>query len=155
MPTRLHIRRCRRTDLPAVMRLLAAAGTPLPVPDRRTLHRFRRLVADLGSDLYLALVDDDTVGLLHVTYARQLVRPPLARVECLLVSPAARRRGIGRALLGFAEDRARRRGCGAIRWSLPAEDPAARHFAENAGLLHTETTVSRPLQAAGNDREPE
>jgi len=151
MPARPRIRRSRRTDFPAVLRLLAAAGASLPPPDRTTLHRFRRLVADLGSDLYLALVDDEAVGLLHVTYARQLVRPPVARVECMLVAPAVRRQGIGTALLAWADGRARRRGCGALRWALPPEDPAARGFAERAGLLHTETTVVRRLEVARDD----
>lgn len=155
MPARPHIRRIRRTDLSALMRLLAAASAPLPAPDRRTLHRFRRLVADLGSDLYLALLDREPVGLVHVTYARQLVRPPTARLECLLVAPAVRRRGVGAALLAFAEDRARQRGCHSLQWTLPEADGGSSAFAERAGLLHTGFNVGRCLRPAGGDQEAE
>jgi GNAT superfamily N-acetyltransferase len=131
---RVHIRRGRRTDFTAVMRLLAASGVAVPVPDRATLRRFRQLVADLGGDFYLALVDDAVVGLVHVTYARQLAAPPSARLDQLVVAPAARRRGIGSALLAFVEQRAHRRGCSAFTCSVPDMDATARAFLDRAGM---------------------
>ena len=151
MSLRPRIRRSRRTDFPAVMRLLAAAGVPLPPPDRTTLRRFRRLVADLGSDLYLAVLDDAAAGLVHVSYTRQLAHAPTARIESLLVDPARRRQGIGSVLLAFADRRARRRGCASLCWSLGTEDRASRRFAEHAGLLHTEVGVTRRLTPGGDD----
>ena len=131
---RVQIRRGRRTDFTAVMQLLAASGAAVPPPDRTTLRRFRNLVNDLGTDFYLAVVDGALVGLVHVTYARQLSLPPAARVEQLLVAEPFRRRGVGSALLAFAEQRAHRRGCGLLSCVLlPAESPA-RCFVEKAGL---------------------
>jgi GNAT superfamily N-acetyltransferase len=131
---RVHIRRGRRTDFTAVMHLLTASGVTVPVPDRATLRRFRQLVADLGGDFYLALVDDAVVGLVHVTYARQLAVPPSARLDQLVVAPSARRRGIGSALLAFAEGRARQRGCSAFTCVLPDGDTVARAFVDTAGM---------------------
>lgn len=119
---RVHIRRARRTDFTAVMALLATSGVAVPAPDRATLRRFRQVVADLGGDFYLASVDDVVVGLVHVTYARQLAAPPSASLDQLVVAPAFRRRGIGAALLVFVERRAQQRGC--ITFSIVASDTA-------------------------------
>jgi ribosomal protein S18 acetylase RimI-like enzyme len=131
---RVHIRRGRRTDFAAVMRLLAASGVAVPVPDRATLRRFRQLVADLGGDFYLALVDDAVVGLVHVTYARQLALPPSARLDQLVVAPNARRCGIGSALLAFVQQRANQRGCSAFSCIVPDADAVARAFLDRAGM---------------------
>ena len=130
---RLHIRRGRRTDFTAVMGLLAASGLPIPPPDRATLRRFRHIVADLGADFYLALVDGDLAGLVHVTYARELTMGQRAGLDQLLVAKAFRRRGIGTALLDFAQRRAQGRGCSALCCALPSA-AAAHHFLEKAGL---------------------
>ena len=129
----LHIRRSRRTDFTAVMGLLAACGHPVPPPDRATLRRFRHVVADLGADFYLALVDGEIVGLVHVTYARGLTMGQRAGLDQLLVADAFRRRGIGAALLEFAQCRARGRGCTALYCALPMAS-AGRGFLTKAGL---------------------
>lgn len=130
---RLHIRRGRRTDFTAVMGLLTACGLPIPPPDRATLRRFRHIVADLGTDFYLALLDGALAGLVHVTYARELTMGQRARLDQLLVAEAFRHRGIGTALLDFAQRRAQGRGCTVLRCALPMASPA-RHFLEKAGL---------------------
>jgi N-acetylglutamate synthase-like GNAT family acetyltransferase len=131
---RVRIRRGRRTDFMAVMQLLAASGAPVPPPDRATLRRFRHLVADLGADFYLALVDGALAGLLHVTYVRQLAAPPAARVEQLVVATVLRRGGIGASLLRFAQQRARQHGCGTLSCAPGDGAPAARPFLDQGGL---------------------
>lgn len=129
-----RIRRARRTDFTDVMRLLASVGVPLPPPERATLHRFRNLVADLGNDPYLAVVDGRMVGLVHVTYARQVVQRPCARLETLVVAKEFRRRGIGGDLLALAVRRARQRGCGTLSCpDVPGDAAVAALFAR-AGL---------------------
>lgn len=131
---RVRIRRGRRTDFRAVMNLLAASNVAIPPPERATLRRFRNIVADLGGDFYLAVVDGTLAGLVHVTYARQLAVPPGARLDQLLVADPFRRRGIGSALLAFAQRRARQRGCGTFSCALPAADSPPRQLLEKAGL---------------------
>ena len=145
---RVHIRRGRRTDFTAVMALLAESGGTVPVPDRATLRRFRQLVADLGGDFYLALVDDAVVGLVHVTYARQLAAPPSALLDQLVVVPACQRRGIGSALLAFAERRARQRGCSTFTSLVPhATNGGVRTFLERSGLAPRGVQFLKPLRA--------
>jgi GNAT superfamily N-acetyltransferase len=120
LPRPHRIRRARRTDFVAVMELLATSGVPVPPADRATLRRFRRIVADLGADLYVAAIDEKIVGIVHVTYARQLTGPARAHVEALLVAPPVRRRGIGSSLQAFIISRACRRGCDTLVWAAPA-----------------------------------
>ena len=142
---RVQIRRGRRTDFTAVMQLLAASGVALPAPDRATLRRFRNLVNDLGTDFYLALVDGALAGLVHVTYARQLSAVPLARLEQLLVAKPLRRHGVGTALLAFVQQRARRRGCGALSCVLAPTEWPARQLLEKAGLRPDGESFAMPL----------
>jgi GNAT superfamily N-acetyltransferase len=131
---RLHLRRCRRTDFVEVMRLLSNDASPAPIPDRRTLRRFRGIVNDLGGDLYVALVDDRLVGLVHVTYTRQLTLTPRAQLDRLIVDPEHRSHGVGSALFELALRRAIGRGCGTLQCSAPpAEGPAAR-FLTRVGM---------------------
>jgi len=130
----VHIRRARRTDFTAVMKLLGTSGATVPPPDRATLRRFRNLVADLGTDFYLALVDETLAGFIHVTYARQLSVLPQAQLAQVLVAPDLRRRGIGSALLAFVRQRARKRGCGTLCCAVGMPESAARGFLEQAGL---------------------
>jgi GNAT superfamily N-acetyltransferase len=111
----IHHRRARRTDFDAVGAILRAADAPAPRRDRAGLHRFRRVIADLGADIYLAEADGRLLGIVHVSYVRHVNRPPEARIELLIVDPPTRRQGIGRGLLALAAARARRRGCGALR----------------------------------------
>ncbi len=145
---RLHVRRGRRTDFTAVMALLAGTGIRVPPPDRATLRRFRSLVADLGTDFYVVEVDGTLAGLVHVTYGRQLTVLPRARIEQLLVAEPFRRRGIGTALVEFARNRARRRGCSGLYCtpSFPS-DPAAAGFLENSGLHAGGTCFGQDLSA--------
>jgi ribosomal protein S18 acetylase RimI-like enzyme len=110
-PSPIRLRRVRRADSAAVGALLAAAGAGTLPLDRATLRRFRRLVADLGADCYLAERDGALVGLVHVTYTRHFFEGQRATLALLVVDPDARRQGIGQALTDLALRRARRRGC--------------------------------------------
>lgn len=126
-------RRARRTDFDAVCGVLAASGLPAPTRERGALRRFRRLVADLGADLYLAERGAVVLGLVHITYTRPLSRPPHACIELLVVTPAARGQRVGHGLAGLAAARAQRRGCVALRCSVGTGDDGARAFLALAG----------------------
>ena len=145
-----HIRRARRTDFTAVMGLLVRSGLPAPPPDRPTLHRFRALVADLGTDFYVAEVDGTLVGLVHVTYARQLAVPPVARLDQLLVAEAFQHRGIASALLAAMERRAHRRGCSHMACALVAgAGPSGRGLLQKHGFRPAGERFELAFDAAG------
>ena len=116
--TGVRVRRGRRRDLAQLQSLLGAAS------EERLARFFRRILKDLGNDVYVA--EDGTgeiVGLVSVVYARTLVR---GGVSAMLDGARARRKP-AEPLLGelvaFAEERARKRGCRRLTaWVDPADD---------------------------------
>jgi len=132
-PVVIQHRRARRTDVDAISAILTASRLPAPQSDRAGQRRFRRIVADLGADLYLAVAAARVVGVVHVSYARHLIAGPQARLELLIVAPDARRRGIGKGLAALAAMRARRRGCAALRCGAAAETDDGRAFLSRLG----------------------
>lgn len=145
------IRRGRRTDFTATMAVLAAAGVPVPPPDRATLHRFRNIVADLGADFYVAVEAGTVVGVLHVTYNRRLTTAARAHVDLLCVTPAHRGRGVGAALLHFARRRASGRGCAVLVHDLAPGNDAGRRLLTRHGLQPQAETWVLPLTTEGAD----
>jgi hypothetical protein len=129
-PRPIRCRRARRTDADAIFALLAPAASA--DPDRRTRHRFRKLVADLGADCYVALRDQAVVGVVHVTYARHLLDGQRATVE-LLRAAGDQQDDVVRALAGLVGERARRRHCQQIDWRDAPAGTAAQAFAQALG----------------------
>lgn len=146
MPVRC--RRARRTDFVELMRILAESGLPVPPADHATLKRFRRIVSDLGGDLYLAMDEERTVGFVHVTYARQVATAARARIEALVVAPGARRCGVGAALLALVLGRARRRGCARVDLADPPP-PEVRAFLAAGGWHESGASFSLFLGGCG------
>ncbi len=122
--TAVRIRRAHWRDFDAVASLVARCGAGTLVPERRTLRRFRHIVHDLGNDLYLAFLQDDLVGLVHIVFVRELVAPRRAEICSILVSPEAAQAEIGQVLLSFARKRARKRDCEVLLARAGATDYA-------------------------------
>lgn len=125
----IRCRRARRTDAEAILALLTA----IPDADRRTRHRFRKLIADLGADCYVATRDEVVIGVVHVTYARHLLDGQRATVE-LVRGADGHEADVGRALAALVRERARRRDCQRIDWRETPQDAAAAAFAAALGL---------------------
>jgi ribosomal protein S18 acetylase RimI-like enzyme len=124
----IHIRRGRRTDYAA---LAALCSWPTTGASPRRL--FRRAVADLSFDLYVAEETGRTIGMVAVSYVRVLaLGGQRATLEDLVVDPARRRAGVGRELAEFAIRRARRRGARAFE--ARSADEAAGVFLERLGF---------------------
>jgi GNAT superfamily N-acetyltransferase len=134
MQTRpIRHRRARRVDFDAIRALIEACGLPVPSTERAALRHFRRVVADLGGDLYVADVDAHVLGVVHVTYSRHLAGPPHGSLELVAVAPDARGQGIGRGLVAFVAGRARRRGCVALRCGAPPASDGVHTFLLRTG----------------------
>jgi len=111
-----RVRRGRRHDLGAVRTLLGTDDLPPKV--------FRRLLADLGADVYVAEdAGGAIVGLVSVAYARSLVR---GGASALLDGARAAHPPILEGLIAFAEERARRRGCRRLAAWVEPDDGALR-----------------------------
>jgi hypothetical protein len=99
-----------------ILRLLAQSEEATPVPDRAMLRRFRRIVSDLGNDLYVALIGELLVGFVQITYRRHITLGLRGRVESLIVNADERAREVAMSLAILAEQRARRRCCFDLRY---------------------------------------
>jgi GNAT superfamily N-acetyltransferase len=108
-------------------------GTPLPAPVRE------RLVAGLRAHpttlVLLAFDHDDAVGVAVCFFGfSTFAARPLLNVHDLAVVPAARRRGVGRALLAAAEARARARGCCKLTLEVLDRNAPARALYSSVGF---------------------
>ena len=118
--TDVRVRRGRRRDLEAL-------GRTLGVPVAGRLARvFRRILADLGNDVYVAEdAGGELVGVVSVVYRRSLVQGGLAAVlDGVRTHPGAV--SLLDGLVAFAEERARRRGCRRLTACVAPEDGAVR-----------------------------
>ena len=95
--------------------------------------------------------DGHVVGLAALTIGWQLPHArPLARVTALVVAPAARGGGVGRALLARAEALAVEAGCEGLELTsaLRPERAAAHRLYESLGYERTSARFWRPLPRA-------
>ncbi|WP_238258684.1 GNAT family N-acetyltransferase [Methylobacterium gnaphalii] len=74
---------------------------------------------------------------------------PVSEISTLLVSPDARRRGIGRLLLKAAARAARQAGCETIRVSGVPPKSELQQFCAANGFLSEGVCLHRPLRKAG------
>ncbi len=109
-----RVRRAQRRDFAGVAELCSRLGVGVLGTDRRTIRRFRRIVADLGNDLYLAEVGESLCGLVHIVYARELLGPPRAEVALLLADDPTGTGEVRARLLACALQRARKRQCSRV-----------------------------------------
>jgi len=138
----IRIRRGRRTDYEA----LSALGSWPRVDESpaRSIRLFRHVVSDLAYDLYVAEDGEMPVGLVAVSYVRELaLGGQRATLEQLIVHPERRGTGIGKLLLDFVLRRAAKRGARAFE-ARPA-DEAAERFLGHAGFRPSGARYASPI----------
>jgi GNAT superfamily N-acetyltransferase len=116
MMTGLAIRRATESDVPALLRLYSQldpdGGQILPVDAAAAIMRRMATYPDYG--VYVAT---DVQGALVGTFALLVMDnlahrgAPSAIVEDVCVDEPLRRRGVGQAMMAFAMEHARERGC--------------------------------------------
>jgi len=138
--TSFKLRRARRTDAGALVRLIVALAEfeKLSPPDAEAQARLVRdgFGAQPRFETWLAFADgaSDPVGyaIFFETYSTFLARPTLY-LEDLFVLPAFHRRGIGSALLRHCIQTAYERGCGRMTWTCLDWNTKAQSFYEGLG----------------------
>jgi GNAT superfamily N-acetyltransferase len=104
------VREARPEDAEALASLVAELGYPDEV--ERVAARAVAFAAEPASILFVAERDGQLLGLVSATVMPLLHEDgSWCRVSALVVAEAARREGVGRALVGAAEAFARSRGC--------------------------------------------
>lgn len=119
-------------------------GVPL---DTAYLEAFARIDADPQHRLVVAESDGVVVGTLQLSFLPHvvLVGGERAQIEAVRVRSDRRGDGVGEAMVRWAIDEARRRGCRLVQLTTNAERGEARRFYERLGFEPTHVGMKLPL----------
>ncbi|MEV5300545.1 GNAT family N-acetyltransferase [Amycolatopsis methanolica] len=146
----IHIRRARRSDVEEIVAMLADdhLGAQREAPgDPAYLRAFEAIDADPGQLLVVAERDGDVVGTLQLTFIPGLSRRGATRalVEGVRVRSDQRGGGLGAALMEWAVEESRRRGCTLVQFTSDASRTRAHRFYERLGFEATHLGFKLPL----------
>ena len=147
-----RIRDAREEDVPAVVALYAddelgrtREQLTDPLPDAYW-RAFEAIRSDPRHRL-VVLDDGEVAATLQLSFLPHLVRVGTERAQIEAVRVAAHRRGqgLGRALLEWATDEARRRGCGLVQLTTDASRTDAHGVYEALGFAATHVGMKLAL----------
>ena len=135
----LRIRPARREDLAAVVALLQEDRLhpdPIDPMPAGYVAAFEELLADPDNTVVVAEREGLVVGTFQLTFIRQLMRRGclVAQVEAVHVGIPHRSHGIGEAMMRWAIDQARRRGCLRVQLTSNKVRDRAHRFYERLGF---------------------
>jgi GNAT superfamily N-acetyltransferase len=153
-PAAITLRAARREDVAAIVALLAddALGAEREVvcdpPAARYFEAFEKVDGDPRN--LLAVAEDAAgavVGTLQMTFIPGLSNQgaELALVEAVRVSSRLRGQGLGEAMMAWAMDQARARGCRNIELFTHASRVDAQRFYERLGFVRSHAGMRRGL----------
>jgi len=138
------LRRAQAGDIPAIVALLAAdqlGATRDGVNTAEDLAAyqgaFRAIDADPAHVLVAAQAGPELVGTLQLSFLPGLARRGAlrAQIEAVRVRQSFRSLGLGAAMMGWAIDEARRRGCALVQLTTDKARPDAHRFYERLGFV--------------------
>lgn len=130
-------------DLDAIIALLAddklgakRETTQQPL-DQRYLDAFLAIDQDSNHLLVVAEIDAVIAGCLQLSFIPGLSRTGMWRgqIESVRVASTARGTGLGKQLVGWAIDAARKRGCGLVQLTTDKSRPEALKFYQQLGFV--------------------
>jgi GNAT superfamily N-acetyltransferase len=136
-PAGVELRPAGREDLAPVLGLLARReGLPAPsLAQDLARERWEAIIGSVDAAPFLAVADGEPAGLLLLFFRRRLNFATWeAWVPELVVAPAARRRGIGRALLRVAIEEWRLRGAHRLAVDVALGEEAGGGLLSGLGL---------------------
>lgn len=130
----IRVRAARLQDAADLARLSSQLG--YDVPKAVIAARLKRLAKDPRAAVFVAEMSGKVAGWMQLL--DQLVLETGARTEvaALVVDEAARRSGVGRALMAFAERWARKRGSKFVNLRSNHKRAIAHAFYESIGYMH-------------------
>ena len=133
------IRRFEDGDAPGVRSLFIAVNRDLAPPDMRLAfeayvarslaEEVDRITAYYGDRFWVAVRAEAIVGM----FGLEPANPDAMELRRMYVDPAVRRAGLGRRMLGFAEDECGRLGIRTLELSTSELQPAALELYRRAG----------------------
>lgn len=147
-----------REDLPAIVRMLAddflgatreRYENPLP---ESYVKAFEEIEADKNNELIVAETDGEIVGTLQITFTPSISFQggKRATVESVRVDEKYRGQGIGKELMLWAIERAKREDCFAVQLKTNAERRDAHRFYENLGFKGSHLGMKLYLKSEEN-----
>ncbi|WP_433331762.1 N-acetyltransferase family protein [Spirillospora sp. CA-294931] len=135
-------REATRDDLPAIVRLLAddplgaireSAGSVIP---DAYFSAFDAIEKDANNTVIVAEIDGTIAGTMQLTYIPGLTYTggERAQIEGVRVAAEHRGGGVGQALIGWAIDQARARGCRVVQLTTDRQRPASIRFYQKIGF---------------------
>lgn len=134
-----HIRPIQTEDAAAATQLCAQLGYPTDAES--VLPRMQQIAGDRNRAVLVACLDGEVVGWIDLSIEYHLQTEPMALIGGLVVSEAARGRGIGRELCQAAEDWARERGITRMRVRSNAIRERAHAFYMQDGYTRVKTSA--------------
>ncbi len=141
---RVTLRTATDADIAAIVGLIAAdqlGATRDGVRDEADLAAysaaFRSIDADPAHLLVVAERDGQIVGTLQLSFLPGLARRGAlrAQIEAVRVAESERGSGLGAAMMGWAIDEARRRGCGLVQLTTDKTRADAHRFYARLGFV--------------------
>jgi GNAT superfamily N-acetyltransferase len=135
-----------RADVPAVVALLedddvsrSRDQTLAEAEDARYWAAFEAIDADPRNELIVADAGGAVAGTCQLTFTPSLSRRGTERmtIEAVRVRSDLRGGGIGRAMMAWAIDRARERGCGLVQLTTDKRRTDAHRFYDSLGFTAT------------------
>jgi ribosomal protein S18 acetylase RimI-like enzyme len=134
------VRRATREDVPAIVDLIAAdqIGATRDGGDLAPYERAFATIDEDGAQLLVTVTDatDAVIGTMQLTFIPGLARRGgvRAQIEAVRVREDLRSRGIGNALIGWAIDEARARGCALVQLTTDKRRDDAHRFYDRLGF---------------------
>jgi 8-oxo-dGTP diphosphatase len=129
----ITVRYASQPDVPAALALLLTDQAPDSATYMATEALLQDRLHDPDRPVLLAEIDG-SVGSVALLGLHQAPRGWYATLDDLIVAPALRRRGLGRALIEATAGLARVRGCALLQAAFPVEDADTRAFLAACGF---------------------
>jgi GNAT superfamily N-acetyltransferase len=92
-----------------------------------------------------AKIDDKLVGFAHFLTHASTTAPDVCYLQDLFTAPAARGKGVARALIAEVTEWARARECSGVYWSTRESDATARHLYDQVAVNQSFILYQIPL----------
>jgi len=154
----LKFRQAKREDLAEIVRMLADdfLGTTRERYEKSLpesyIKAFEEIDADKNNELIVAEKDGEIIGTLQITFTPSISFQggKRATVESVRVDEKYRGQGIGKELMRWAIERARKENCVAMQLTTNAERTDAHRFYENLGFRASHTGMKLYLKLSTN-----
>jgi GNAT superfamily N-acetyltransferase len=150
----LTFRIATRADVPVILELLAddavsrsRGGAVSEEADAAHWAAFEAIDTDPRNELIVAESDGVVAGTFQLTFTPSLTRGGAERmtIEAVRVRGDLRGRGVGRAMMKWAIQRGRERGCGLAQLTTDKRRADAHRFYESLGFTASHEGMKRPL----------